>query len=342
MDTETPQLIEAPDRLPEGGPQTDGMAVGPLEDATAADAAEAAPEPLEGVRNPRRVRVREADLQIDAEFQAILPPPSDEQVEALRASLREHKGCTSFLLVWAGKNVLLDGHTRLRLCREMTAENEKGDLWLWLGDIELPDRAAALDWIRKHQLARRELGPLVASCIRGEAYNARKGTRGGDRTSGRANRQGGGLPDAAQQVAAEFGVSDRTIERDGRLAEVVAKIAANCGPQARPALLAPKHRLTRHGIDRLKDMGPEEQREAVAYLVENGKLPPEENEGARKVVLPRKKEDLVQALARLPEVLESEDFLALLTAALQEARTRTAAGDGRRRRSRKRAGRKVA
>jgi hypothetical protein len=352
MDAATPRKVESPGGLPAGVEQAETVSGCPAAEAAPPVAAEASPEPPAGagIRNPRRVRVRDADLQVDAEFASVLPPPSAEQLQALRHSLREQRGCTNFILLWAGRNVILDGHNRVRLSRELLAEMDREeaadkDLWLWLGEIELPDRAAALDWIRKHQLARRDLSPLAASCVRGEAYNARKGTRGGDRTSAGANRQAVGLLDVAEQVAAGFGVSCRTIERDGSLAEAVGRIAAHCarvkaedGTKARQALLSPEYRLTRRHIARIDGMEPEQQHKAIAHLIANKKLPPVEQEGEGKVLLPRNAGDLVGAVIRLLGIRKAETFLKSFATALEEARSEAAAVDERRDRLRRRGG----
>lgn len=182
----------------------------------------------------------------------------------------------------------------------------------------MTDREAVKDWIRKLQLSRRDLGRAIASCVRGEAYNACKGTRGGDRKSEKSNGHNVRLIDAAQQIAEDFGVTDRTIRRDGRLAECVSRIVTNCGPEARRTLLSPDHKVTRNGLVRLVKMDAEGQREAIAFLAQKGKLPRMEKSKA-KVVLPRKKEDMVAALIRLLGVREAEKFHKLFAIGLKKA-----------------------
>jgi hypothetical protein len=334
MDDTTPLKVASDSRLAGGVEQADSASGCPGAGAAPPVDPEALPEPPAdtGVRNTRRVRALDATVRIDPEFEAVLPPPGAAQVAALEHSLRQHGGCTNFILLWAGTDVLLDGHNRYIFCR-------KHNLWLWLGEIELPDRAAALDWIRKHQLARRDLSPLAASCVRGEAYNAGKGTWGGDHSSDKATGHGVRLLDAAKQLADAFGVTDRTIRRDGRLAEAVGRIVANCakvkaedGPKARQALLSSDHPLTRHGIDRLDGMEPEQQHKAVAHLIKNKKLPPAEREGEGKVLLPRNAGDLVGAVIRLLGIRKAETFLKSFATALDEARSEAADVDERRRR----------
>ena len=58
-------------------------------------------------------------------------------------------------------------------------------------EIEFEDREAAMAFIRKNQLGRRNMPPEAMSYIRGQHYNAEKNTHGGDRkgeTSGKESR----------------------------------------------------------------------------------------------------------------------------------------------------------
>jgi len=86
---------------------------------------------------------------IDEEFAALIPAHSDEERNALEASVRE-SGCRDALVVWKDHGILLDGHNRLRICTE-------NDIRFRTVEIDLPDRAAAAVWIVSNQLGRRNL-----------------------------------------------------------------------------------------------------------------------------------------------------------------------------------------
>jgi hypothetical protein len=276
--------------------------------------APAVPPGVGAVLRPRLVKARAVDLCMDPEFRDVLPEPSAASRAALRTSLLAHGGCTSYILTWAAQpDTIVDGHTRYPLCREH-------DLWIWLGEIDLPDRAAVKDWIRQFQFARRDLGRLAASCLRGEAYLARKGRWGGCHRGAGSSAQPAHLK-MAQVLGAEFQVDAATIRRDGQLALRVAEIAARCGPEARRALLCGDHRVSRPDVFRLGKMGIAEQQAALRYLREHKRLPPAETEN-RRVVLPRRVERMVPALLRQLSVGEAEALAQRLAAALAEARER--------------------
>ena len=72
-----------------------------------------------------------------------------------------------------------------------------------------------------HQLGRRNLDPTAARLLRGQLYNARKNSQGGDRKS---KGHGDTLKDTAAAVAKETGVSKATVKRDGAYAKAVANL----------------------------------------------------------------------------------------------------------------------
>ncbi len=280
--------------------------------------APALPPGVGAVLRPRVLKAQAVDLRIDPEFRDVLPEPSAATRAALRASLLAHGGCISYILTWAAQpDTLLDGHTRYPLCREH-------DLWIWLGEIDLPDRAAVKDWIRQFQLARRDLGRLAASCLRGEAYRARKGQWGGCRRGAGSSPQHEDLKTEAA-VAAEFHVGHATIRRDAQLASCVADIAGRCGPEARRALLCGDHSVSRNDVFRLAQMEIAEQQAALRHLREHKRLPLPES-ASRRLVLPRRVEEMVPALLRRLSVDEAETLAQRLAAALVKARGR-AVGD---------------
>jgi hypothetical protein len=275
----------------------------------------APPPRVEGLLNPRRVKASEVDLQVDADFEAVLPRPGAAQRVALHASLLAHGGTHHYLLLWAGTSILIDGIERYRFCRTH-------DLWLWIGEIVLPDRRAVIEYIRREQLGARNLDRLAASVIRGEHYLGRKVGHGGDRKSERAKSSGNNcrLIDTARQVSAELGVSERTLRSDARWAQMVADVAANCGPQARLALLCPDHRVTRRGLEYLHGRDAEAQQAAIQYLLRNRKLPSREEEERTHISLPRREDKLVAALIRRLGLRAAERFRNAFAAALELAK----------------------
>jgi ParB family chromosome partitioning protein len=154
-------------------------------------------------------------VTIDDEFQSLIPPLTEEELTGLEENLLRD-GCIDPLIVWAEQCILLDGHNRKSICDRYGIDYE-------LHTVSLPDRAAASDWIDKHQLGRRNLSPEQMSLLRGRRYNRVKLSRGGDRRSEISKAQNEPLK-SAQKLAEEHGVSRATIKRDGQFADAVDRL----------------------------------------------------------------------------------------------------------------------
>lgn len=173
-------------------------------------------------------KATDGKLVIDPELSSLVAPLSDDEQMRLEATILAH-GCRDPLVVWAGKDILLDGHHRKRIC-------ERHGLDYHTVEVELADRDAAADWIDANQLARRNLAPDVASILRGRLYNRAKKRHGGDR---RSSAQSEHLK-TAEAIADKAGVSPATVRRDAKKAEFVEAL-----PESdRKAIMAGKVKVT--------------------------------------------------------------------------------------------------
>jgi ParB-like chromosome segregation protein Spo0J len=91
-------------------------------------------------------------LIIDPEFEAIIPPLTQDELARLTESLQED-GCRDPLVTWSDNDILLDGHNRYRICRKLSLDYDTVE-------IDLTDRNEAISWIVRNQLARRNLTPV--------------------------------------------------------------------------------------------------------------------------------------------------------------------------------------
>lgn len=192
-------------------------------------------------------------IQIDPEFQALIPPLTADERAQLEANILAD-GCRDPLVVWtptpvdgehkcygdddtkcrlaAGdgvwtcetcghnplpmESILLDGHNRYAICEAHGIDYETTE-------IELADREAAEDWIDRNQLGRRNLTPDQASLLRGRRYlrtkktPAEAGAVGGSSSGQNVQRS---VP-TAERLAQQHGVTERTIRRDGDFAAAV-------------------------------------------------------------------------------------------------------------------------
>lgn len=144
-------------------------------------------------------------FEIDPEFCQMIPPVTDEEKRQLEENILA-EGCRDPLVVWNG--LLLDGHNRHDICTRHSLPYD-------FVTVDLPDRDAALDWIDRNQIGRRNLTPDQLRIIRGRRYERRKQSHGGDRRSGSSHQ----IDDMKTRdiIAREHGVGPATIDRDAAL-----------------------------------------------------------------------------------------------------------------------------
>jgi N6-adenosine-specific RNA methylase IME4 len=167
-------------------------------------------------------------IVVDPEFKALIPSLAPEEYAQLEANVRAD-GCRDPLVLWAGHNVLVDGHHRFAICTRHSLPFETTE-------IEFATREAVSDWIDANQLGRRNLTPDQRSIIRGRRYNRTKqdGFKGNQHTVG--SGQNVHQQTTAETLAAQHHVTERTIRRDGKRAEFVERLAIT-NPEAAKAVV---------------------------------------------------------------------------------------------------------
>lgn len=154
------------------------------------------------------------DIKIDAEFAALIPPLSAEERQQLEENIVEHGGARDPLVAWASKGTLtlLDGHNRYEICTRLGLPFD-------VHELRFKSRDEAEDWIDRNQLGRRNLDARQMSLLRGRRYNRTKKANDGSR--GNQHTEAAGKMSTAESLAAEHGVDEKTIRRDGKFAEAV-------------------------------------------------------------------------------------------------------------------------
>ena len=154
-------------------------------------------------------------VEIDPEFQALIPIMVKEEKDALEASLLA-EGCRESIILW--NTLIVDGHMRYALC-------QKNNIEFGMVHKEFESRDQAKIWIINNQFARRNLTPRQISYLRGLRQIIEKGENVG----------------ASEKLAKEYGVSSKTIERDAEFAEAVDKLS----PEEKAAVLTGKQKKTK-------------------------------------------------------------------------------------------------
>lgn len=87
------------------------------------------------------------NLFIDKEFEALIPPLTEEEFSGLKESVL-NEGCRDAIVVWNG--TIVDGHNRYRICKE-------NSIPFTVEEKDFESRDDAIIWIIKNQFGRRNL-----------------------------------------------------------------------------------------------------------------------------------------------------------------------------------------
>ncbi|UQA63208.1 hypothetical protein [Polyangium aurulentum] len=194
---------------------------------------------------------------IDEELEALIPRLSPEELAQLEQNLLA-EGCREKLIAWddGRQKRLLDGHNRRAICKRHGLPYE-------VECISLPDREAAIQWILRHQLGRRNLSPEAMSYLRGRMYCSAK--RQGERTDLTSGHSAQKLT-TAEQIAAQYKVDEKTIRRDAQFAEQIDRLAKESGSQIKNEVLARDARITRKDVPRLLALEKSAREQVVAGI----------------------------------------------------------------------------
>lgn len=123
-------------------------------------------------------------LTIDPEFRDWLPTVDDPMYTKYKTyaeleSLILTHGCMDPITIWKGQNIILDGHRRHAICT-------KHNIPFQTRELEFPDRAAAMHWMDRYQVSRRNLGhqlPVIAARMAEYIRERNKSLPSNERTS---------------------------------------------------------------------------------------------------------------------------------------------------------------
>lgn len=116
-------------------------------------------------------------IQIDPEFEQYIPPLLPEELKQLEENIMKDGAILSPLVL--GNGIIVDGHNRYRIAQKHP------EISYTTVQREFPDRYAALAWICRNQLGRRNLNKKQRDYLLGKQYEAERQENGGLRNSNR-------------------------------------------------------------------------------------------------------------------------------------------------------------
>ena len=119
------------------------------------------------------------NLIVDPEFEEKIPRLSEDEFQLLEQLILEEGRIKDPIVTWNG--IIVDGHNRYRIMLKHPEIQIPFDIY----EKEFPDRFAAIAWICRNQLGRRNLTPENRKYLIGKQSEAEKASLGGDHGNGR-------------------------------------------------------------------------------------------------------------------------------------------------------------
>ena len=216
------------------------------------------------------------ELTINPKFVEEIPSLSEQEFRQLEENILADGRVITPIIVWkqpeSGMNVIVDGHNRYRIIQlhpELPYE---------IFEKEFPDEYAALAFIYKNQLGRRNLTPQQRKYLIGKQYSAEKASRGGERgavhdeKTGKFTSNGQNVhlrleESPRERIARENNTNERFVRRAGFYADGV-DAAEEAEPGIRQDILSGVIHPTDQAVTAVAKSPPQERAWLVQQLRE--------------------------------------------------------------------------
>ena len=178
---------------------------------------------------------------IDPEFKSLIPPLATEEYSGLEASVISD-GCRDALIVWGG--ILIDGHNRYEICT-------RNEIKFKTVQKEFTNREDVIDWIYSNQLSRRNLTDQSRKYLMGKQYSSRKKREGehrGNQYTKMELAQNDPVPNTAEKIGKERGVSAPTVKRAEEYSKAIDIIGDKCGDEIKQQILTGEIQTTQKEV----------------------------------------------------------------------------------------------
>lgn len=200
-------------------------------------------------------------LNVDPEFRDKIPPLSADEFSKLEENIVTDGEVREPLVVW--HNTIIDGHHRYKIVQKHP------EIPFKVKQMDFPDKWAAIVWMCRNQLGRRNITDEQKTILIGEAYKAQKMTAGGDRRSnGFSSDQNDHLKkynNTSQKIADDFGVGEATVRRAEQFVDSLNE-AEKFSPGIKDAVLSGTLKAPKSVISEIRNAPEEKKREAVEAI----------------------------------------------------------------------------
>lgn len=206
-------------------------------------------------------------LNIDPEFRDKIPPLSEDEFSKLEENIIADEEVREPLVVW--HSTIIDGHHRWKIIQKHP------DIPFKVKQMDFPDKWAAIVWMCRNQLGRRNITDEQKTALIGEAYKAQKMTVGAQVGNENAKKQCGQIgaivlrPDKPNRtrdiIAKQFGVGTKTVERSEHFVDGLNE-ADKVSPGIKEAVLSGSVKAPKSIISEIRNAPKEKKREVVEAI----------------------------------------------------------------------------
>jgi len=195
-------------------------------------------------------------FRIDPDFKQLIPPLTPDEFRQLEQNLLA-EGCREPLCVWNG--ILLDGHNRYEIC---TTHN----IPFTVQNIQLESHDAAVAWICKNQLGRRNISEETRKYLIGKRYEAEKKAtvtfptdeeKKSEKTAGpniwAPTKEKETFSKTAWRLGAEYHISHATVDKYRIYARAIDTLSEK-GSDLVPKLLAGQVKMSHENVVELSSL----------------------------------------------------------------------------------------
>ena len=206
-------------------------------------------------------------LTIDPEFRDKIPPLSDDEFSKLEENIVSDGEVREPLVVW--HNTIIDGHHRWQIIQKHP------EIPYRVKEMEFADKWAAIVWMCRNQLGRRNITDEQRTALIGEAYKAQKMSIGAPIGNKNAEKQSHQNDDFVSKsgektknvIARNFGVGSSTVERAEHFVDGL-NAAEKVSPGIKEAVLSGTIKAPKQMIAEIRNAPAEKRAEAVKAIKE--------------------------------------------------------------------------
>ena len=201
-------------------------------------------------------------LNVDPEFRDKIPPLSADEFSKLEENIIADGEVREPLVVW--RNTIVDGHHRWKIIQKHP------EIPFKIKQMDFPDKWAAIVWMCRNQLGRRNITDEQKTALIGEAYKAQKMTIGaqiGNENAKKQSDQSGHVVSVRtrKQIADKFSVGEGTVQRAENFVDGLNE-ADKVSPGIKEAVLSGSVKAPKSVISEIRNAPEEKKREAVEAI----------------------------------------------------------------------------